>query len=81
MTLHEAMAIVLRDQGWMDREKVAHKIARRDLYRRAKGGQPPPAYQVGMRVRKYPHWFEARGAGGTEIRLAPGGPGESITGS
>jgi len=29
---------------------------------------------AGMRVRRYPQWFEARGPGGAQVRLVPGGP-------
>jgi hypothetical protein len=79
LTLHEAMAVVLRDQDWMDRDDLARELAERDLYRRPKDGQPPPSYQLGMRVRRYPHWFEARGPSSAQIRLVPGGPGTSIT--
>jgi hypothetical protein len=63
----------------MDRDQLARELAERDLYRRPKDGQPPPSYQLGMRVRRYPHWFEARGPGGAQVRLAPGGPGASVT--
>jgi hypothetical protein len=64
----------------MELADVAREIADRDLYRRRKDGEAPPAYQIGMRVRKYPHWFESRGPGGAQIRLLPGGPGGSVTG-
>lgn len=62
LTLHEAMAVVLRDRGWMELDDVARELAERDLYRRPKDGQPPPSYQLGMRVRKYPHWVERGGS-------------------
>src|SRR3954453_19284717 len=78
LTLHEAMAVVLRGMGWVDRDDVASELAERELYLRPKDGQPPPSYQLGMRVRKYPHWFESRGPSSAQIRLVPGGPGETV---
>ncbi len=78
LTLHEAMAVVLRGRGWVDLDEVASELARRELYLRPKDGQPPPSYQLGMRVRKYPHWFESRGPSGAQIRLVRGGPGEGV---
>ena len=81
LTLQEAMAVVLRDRGWMDLDDIARELAERDVYRRPKDGQPPPSYQLGMRARKYPQWVDARGPGGAQIRLAPGGAGASVTGS
>src|SRR5688572_24898299 len=77
-TLHEAMAMVMRGRGWIDRDEVACVLAEREIYLRPKDGLPPPSYQLGMRVRKRPDWFEARGPGGAQIRLVPGGPGESV---
>ena len=68
LTLHEATAVVLRGRGWVER----------DLYLRPQDGQPPPSWQLGMRVRKYRDWFEARGPSGAQIRLVPGGPGEAV---
>ena len=60
LTLHEAMAVVLRDRGWVERDTVALELAERELYLRPKDGQPPTSWQLGMRVRKYRDWFEAR---------------------
>jgi hypothetical protein len=78
LTLHEAMAVVLRGRGWVERDTVARELAERELYLRPKDGQPPPSWQLGMRVRKYRDWFEARGPSGAQIRLVPGGPGEAV---
>jgi hypothetical protein len=78
LTLHEAMAVVLRDRGWVKRDTVALELAEHELYLRPKDGQPPPSWQLGMRVRKYRDWFEARGPSGAQIRLVPGGPGEAV---
>ena len=78
LTLHEAMAVVLRGRGWVERDTVARELAERELYLRPKDGQPPPSWQLGMRVRKYRDWFEARGPTGAQIRLVPGGPGEAV---
>jgi hypothetical protein len=72
------MAIVMRGRGWMDRDEVARQVAAQGLYLRPKDGEPPPSYQIGMRARKYPHWFESRGPGGGQIRLIPSGPGQSV---
>jgi hypothetical protein len=71
------MAIVMRGRGWIERDQVAREIGEQQLYRRGKDGLPPPSYQIGMRARRYSHWFEARGPGGSQIRLVPGGPGAS----
>src|SRR5206468_7294203 len=71
MTLHEAMAVVLRGSGWMDVEELERELAHRELYVRPKDGKPPPAYQLRLRAKNYPHWFEARGPGRQQIRLVP----------
>lgn len=59
----QAMAVVLRDRGWMDLDDIARELAERDLYRRPKDDQPPPSYQLGMRARNYP-------IGSTHVALA-----------
>lgn len=76
MTLHEAMVEVLREHGggWMDREKIAAEIARRDLFRRPSDGAPPPSDQLRLRARKpeYQHLFECSDTACTRIRLRSG---------
>ena len=59
ITLHEAMEIVLSEcpNKTATFEHVSSEIASRKLYYRRDGDFPPP-YQIGMRVRKYPHLFD-----------------------
>ena len=59
LTLHEAIAVVLREGAKMSRE-LADEINRRNLYRR-KDGRPLPANQVSARVRAYGALFERKG--------------------
>lgn len=59
LTLHEAIAVVLRKGAKTSRE-LADEINRRNLYRR-KDGRPLPANQVSARVRAYGCLFERKG--------------------
>lgn len=59
LTLHEAIAVVLREGTKTSRE-LADEINRRNLYRR-KDGRPLPANQVSARVRAYGCLFERKG--------------------
>lgn len=59
LTLHEAIAVVLREGAKTSRE-LADEINRRNLYRR-KDGRPLPANQVSARVRAYGCLFERKG--------------------
>jgi hypothetical protein len=71
MTLHEAMVIVLRENGgWMDRDDLAHEIAARGLYRRRDGSQAD-GDQMRLRARrpKYAHLFVCSDSRCTRIRL------------
>jgi hypothetical protein len=66
LTLHEAMARVLADQGSLPASEIAAVINRLKLYTRA-DGCPVPGSQISARARKYPDLF-VRAAG--KIRLA-----------
>lgn len=69
MTLHDAMALVLREYGgWMDRDHLARVIAERDLYRQ-RAGSAAPSDQLRLRARKYPQMFEGSDSAFTRIRL------------
>lgn len=59
LTLHEAIAVVLREGAKTSRE-LADEINRRNLYRR-KDGRSLPANQVSARVRAYGCLFERKG--------------------
>lgn len=59
LTLHEVIAVVLREGAKTSRE-LADEINRRNLYRR-KDGRPLPANQVSARVRAYGCLFERKG--------------------
>jgi hypothetical protein len=76
LTLHEAMAEVLRSEGggWMDRDEIAREIARRDLFRRPSDGSHPPSDQLRLRARKpeYQHLFECSDNRCSKIRLRHG---------
>lgn len=73
------MVDVLRGRGggWMDRDELAREIARRDLFRRPSDGAPPPSDQLRLRARRYSHLFECSDTRCTQIRLRPGGAGET----
>lgn len=58
LTLHEAIAVVLREGAKTSRE-LADEINRRNLYRR-KDGRPLPANQVSARIRAYGYLFERK---------------------
>ena len=66
LTLHEAMAQVLADQGSLPASEIATVINGQKLYTRA-DGCPVPGSQISARARKYPDLF-VRAAG--KIRLA-----------
>jgi hypothetical protein len=66
LTLHEAMAQVLADQGSLPASEIATVINGQKLYTRA-DGCPVPGSQISARARKYPDLF-VRVAG--KIRLA-----------
>lgn len=57
MTLHDAMMIVLRDNGApMTAPDIAAEISRRGLFVQRKGTSAPPS-QIRARARKYPRLF------------------------
>ena len=60
LTLHEAMALVLREKGSsMSAREIADEINRRGLYRKA-DGSPLDVGQVHARVHRYAHMFQRR---------------------
>lgn len=67
MTLHEALDIVLSDNGntWMTAADLAAEVNRRNLYR-MRDGRPVEGSQIHARVRNYSHLFERNGS---NIRL------------
>lgn len=71
VTLHEAMAEVLRRHGagWMERDEIAEVIAREGLFLRPSDGQPPPSDQLRLRAHKYPQIFACSDTACTRIRL------------
>lgn len=78
LTLHQAMALVLRDctDRTVDQVFLAAEINRRRLYWQ-KNGNPLRLSQIGPRAKNYPHLFEklaADPASGTmaKIRLRAG---------
>jgi hypothetical protein len=76
LSLHEAMVLVLGEQGGvMFSEDLALVIAERDLYRRA-DGEHPPSHQLRARAMKYPHLLEASDDGSGRIALASGADDE-----
>jgi hypothetical protein len=61
LTLHEAMALVLRTaRGGMSAPELAGEVGRRHLYRRRDGRPAEPA-QIHARVNAYASMFERRG--------------------
>jgi hypothetical protein len=72
LTLHEAMAEVLREApaGMMRAGDLAVEVNRRQLYR-MRDGRPVEPQQIHARIGHYGHWFEKEG---TFIKLAPGCP-------
>jgi len=71
LKLHEAMIVVLReDGGWMDRDDLAREIATRGLYRR-RDGSAPDGDQMRLRALRanYAHLFECGDQRCTRIRL------------
>lgn len=62
LTLHEAMAVVLRDApgGMMRAGDLAAQIDWRGLYR-MRDGRPVEAQQIHARVGQYPHIFSKQG--------------------
>ncbi|MGH8945015.1 MAG: hypothetical protein ACRDVL_02565 [Acidimicrobiia bacterium] len=67
MTLHEALDVVLSDNGnkWITAGDLAAEVNRRNLYR-MRDGRPVEASQIHARVRNYSHLFEKNGS---RIRL------------
>lgn len=62
LTLHEAMAIVLKDApgGMMRAGDLAAQVNGRGLYR-MRDGRPVEAQQIHARVGQYPHVFNKQG--------------------
>jgi hypothetical protein len=67
LTLHEAFALVLRENGneWMTAGELADAINARHLYTK-RDGRPVEINQVHARANKYQHLFEKQGS---QIRL------------
>jgi hypothetical protein len=59
LTLHEAIAVVLRDGGneWMTTRELADEVNRRDLYRK-RDGSPVESNQIHARAKNYDHLFD-----------------------
>ena len=76
MTLHEAMAHVLRDAplGMLRAADLAAEINRKHLYR-MRDGRPVEPQQIHARVGQYPHRFVREG---TFIKLADLPRNESV---
>jgi hypothetical protein len=72
LTLHEAMADVLRDAParMLRAGDLAAEVNRRQLYR-MRDGRPVEPQQIHARIGHYGHWFEKEGM---FIKLAPGCP-------
>jgi peptidoglycan hydrolase CwlO-like protein len=62
-TLHEAMALVLREQQnrWMTVHELADAVNRRALYEKRDRSAVDPS-QIHARANKYPHIFEKNGS-------------------
>lgn len=59
MTLHEAIAVVLKEAGRpLTKDEIANEINANKLYQRKKDNKPLPAFQVGLRVKNYPKLFK-----------------------
>lgn len=69
LTLHEAMAVVIRDSpaAMLRAGDLAAEINRQRLYR-MRDGRPVEPQQIHARIGRYGHWFEKEG---TFIKLAP----------
>lgn len=67
MTLHEAMAVVLRDHGnrWMSIRDLGNEVNQRDLYRK-KNGSEVEINQFHARINNYANMFERNGP---DVRL------------
>lgn len=76
LTLHEAMAQVLREApaGMLRAGDLAAEVNRRQLYR-MRDGRPVEPQQIHARIGHYGHWFEKEG---TFIKVAPGCPALAI---
>ena len=59
MTLHEAIAVVLRE-GCKTKREIADEINRRKLYQKG-DGTPVESGQISARVNRYRKWFEQEG--------------------
>jgi hypothetical protein len=63
LTLHEAVALVLRENGndWTTVRELTGQVNARHLYRR-RDGLPVEANQVHARTKKYAEIFEKHGS-------------------
>lgn len=63
LTLHEALALVLRENGndWMTVRELTDQVNSRNLYRR-RDGSPVEANQVHARTKNYPQVFDKHGS-------------------
>jgi hypothetical protein len=63
LTLHEALVLVLRDNGhdWMTVRDLTDQVNARSLYRR-RDGSPVEANQVHARTKNYSAMFEKHGS-------------------
>lgn len=59
MTLHEAIQVVLQN-GPMTASEIASEVNSRQLYQR-KDGAPVPDWQIALRIKNYPQYFERLG--------------------
>ena len=73
MTLHEAMALVLRENGnsWMSVHDLASQINERALYEKRDKSLVDPT-QIHARASKYPDWFEKLESDRSQLRLKAG---------
>lgn len=65
------MAAVLVDSAaeWMSLEELASRIADLDLYRRPKDGEHAEAFQLRLRARQYPQYFEGDDSKFSRVRM------------
>lgn len=61
VTLHQEIADILRQQGWMTTKEIADAVNRRGRYVK-RDGSAMTAFQVHGRTRNYPHLFERDGS-------------------
>lgn len=69
-TLHEAIQLVLADEGgdWMPVHEIARAVYERELYRRRDRGVIHPA-QIRARIAHHPELFEGSSDGSNTARL------------